>query len=78
MKKLYLSAVSAILALQCMGQAQRLVLTEEFTNASTPGSAYQNPIYNALLDSNTSKIVAIKYHTSWRVLILSMHRIQQK
>ncbi|HYV92491.1 MAG TPA: T9SS type A sorting domain-containing protein [Chitinophagales bacterium] len=46
-------------------QAQRLVLVEEFTQASCPPCASQNPAFDDLLLSNTDKVVTLKYHTSW-------------
>lgn len=42
-------------------QTQRLVLFEEFTGENCPPCATQNPALNALLSSNTVKIVSIKY-----------------
>ena len=47
------------------GQSQRLVLAEEFTNASCGPCASQNPAFDALLQQNTDKITSIKYHMSW-------------
>ena len=44
---------------------QRLVLLEHFTQASCGPCASQNPALKALLDNNTTKVVAIKYQTSW-------------
>ena len=46
-------------------QSQRLVLTEEFTQASCGPCASQNPAFNALLQANEDKIMSIKYQTSW-------------
>ena len=46
-------------------QSQRLVLTEEFTQASCAPCASQNPTFNALLHANVDKITSIKYQTSW-------------
>ncbi len=46
-------------------QSQRLVLAEEFTNASCGPCASQNPAFDALLQQNTDKITSIKYHMSW-------------
>ena len=42
-------------------QVQRMVLSEEFTNASCGPCASQNPAYDALLQANTSKIISLKY-----------------
>jgi hypothetical protein len=47
------------------GQSQRLVLAEEFTQASCGPCASQNPAFNTLLSANTSKVVSIKYQTNW-------------
>lgn len=44
---------------------QRIVLLEHFTQASCGPCASQNPALNALLDNNLTKVVAIKYQTSW-------------
>jgi hypothetical protein len=46
-------------------QAPRLVLAEEFTQASCGPCALQNPDFNTLLDANSTKIISIKYQTSW-------------
>lgn len=66
MKKilLILSAVS-IISIQAIGQSQRFVLFEEFTQASCGPCAAANPAFNALLNANTSKCTSIKYQTSW-------------
>ena len=40
---------------------QKFALAEEFTNASCPPCAAQNPAYNALLQSKTDKVIAVKY-----------------
>ena len=44
---------------------QRLVLAESFSQASCGPCAAQNPAFNALINSNTSKIVTVKYQVSW-------------
>ena len=44
-----------------MSQAQRMVLIEEWTNASCGPCAAQNPDFNVLLDNNLDKVVSIKY-----------------
>lgn len=46
-------------------QSQRLVFIEEFTQASCPPCASQNPAFNALLGNNTTKAVSLKYQVSW-------------
>ncbi|MDF3027968.1 MAG: hypothetical protein K0S23_2275 [Fluviicola sp.] len=44
---------------------QRFILAESFSQASCGPCASQNPAFKALIDANASKIVAIKYQTSW-------------
>src|ERR1035437_4120149 len=46
-------------------QSQRLVLEEEFTQASCSPCAAANPAFNALLRANTNKVTSIKYQVSW-------------
>lgn len=53
------------LSVSAFGQAPRLVLAEEFTQASCGPCASQNPAFNALLQANPTKIIDIKYQTSW-------------
>jgi hypothetical protein len=64
-KNIYFILAFAGLAVGANAQTQRMVLAEEFTNASCPPCASQNPAFNALLGSNTSKVVSIKYQTNW-------------
>ncbi|MCF8345070.1 MAG: Omp28-related outer membrane protein, partial [Bacteroidales bacterium] len=66
MKKLYIiSTLLLSLPLLSNGQTQRLVLAEEFTNASCGPCAAQNPAFDALLEANSDKATSIKYHVSW-------------
>lgn len=65
MKKLYIILATGIITLTANAQSQRLVLMEEFTQASCGPCAAANPAFNALLGNNTSKVVPIKYQTSW-------------
>jgi len=65
MKKSTLLVSMLALGTVAFGQSQRLVLAEEFTQASCGPCAAQNPAYNALLAANTSKVVSIKYQTNW-------------
>ncbi|TVQ48361.1 MAG: T9SS C-terminal target domain-containing protein [Saprospirales bacterium] len=46
-------------------QVNRMVVVEEFTNASCPPCAAQNPAFNALLDQNLNHVIPIKYQTSF-------------
>ncbi len=67
MKKLFTLSILMLIAFtyQVNGQSTRLVLAEEFTQASCPPCASQNPAFNTLLDANPTKVVAIKYQTNW-------------
>lgn len=67
MKKIFtfIGCLSLAATLQTQAQSQRLVLVEEFTNASCGPCAAQNPAFNTLLDNNTVKAVSIKYQTNW-------------
>lgn len=69
MKKNYLFLAFFLLVslniLFAQTRSQRLVLAEEFTQASCGPCAVQNPAFNALLDANPTKIVSIKYQTDW-------------
>lgn len=57
--------VGALLAVGTVSAQQRLILAESFSQASCGPCAAQNPAFHALLDANTSKIIAIKYQVSW-------------
>lgn len=65
MKKLYVTLVLASLVVVAGAQSQRLVLVEEFTQASCGPCAAANPQFNVLLSANTNKVVSLKYQTSW-------------
>ncbi|MCC7302631.1 MAG: T9SS type A sorting domain-containing protein [Bacteroidia bacterium] len=65
MKKLSTLFIAGLFAGASFAQTQRLVLVEEFTQASCGPCASQNPAFNTLLDANPTKVVAIKYQTSW-------------
>lgn len=57
--------VLSIFAAPLSGQNFRRVMVEEFTQASCPPCAVQNPPFNATLDANAQFVTAIKYQTSW-------------
>jgi len=66
--KSLLSFVLTLLVLSSFAQSpksQRLVLLEEFTQASCGPCAGQNPWIHNLLTSNPEKITSINYHVSW-------------
>ena len=65
MKKISLLAGMLFSTFLSDAQTQRLVLAEEFTQASCGPCAAQNPAFNALLSANTGKVVALKYQTNW-------------
>ncbi len=64
MKHLTLTALAGLLSLSAFGQ-NRLVLVEHFTQASCGPCASQNPALKTILDANSTKVVALKYQTSW-------------
>ncbi len=65
MKKLILFILFFSTAVLGFSQSQRLVMFEEFTQASCYYCGLDNPAFNALLDANSSKCTSIKYQTSW-------------
>jgi PKD repeat protein len=65
MKKLYFLLAASFSIGFVMSQTQRLVVVEEFTQASCGPCAAANPAFNALLSTNTTKVVSVKYQTSW-------------
>jgi hypothetical protein len=64
MKKITLT-IASLVSLASFGQSQRMVLVEEFTQASCGPCAQANPALNNTLSTNASKAVSIKYQTSW-------------
>ena len=65
MKKIYTLLAAVTICSGSYAQSQRLILAEEFTQASCPPCAQQNPAFNTLLQANKGKVVSIKYQTSW-------------
>lgn len=67
MKKVFTLCLITLIAfsMKMNGQSQRLILCEEFTQASCGPCAIQNPNFNGLLNSNANKVVSIKYQTDW-------------
>lgn len=62
------AAILVVSITMVYGQApksQRLVLLEEFTQASCGPCASQNPWIHNLLTSNPEKVTSINYHVSW-------------
>jgi len=64
MKKITLTLLGMI-SLVAFAQTQRTVLLEEFTQASCVQCASANPTFNKFVANNASKLVSIKYQTSW-------------
>jgi len=64
-KQIYLLLILTTFSLFSFGQSQRLVLLEQFTQASCGPCATWNPTINNLVNSNPDKITAIMYHVSW-------------
>jgi hypothetical protein len=65
MKKLALYTLLITLSLPVFSQSQRLVLLEQFTQASCGPCATYNPSIHNLLVANPDKITSISIHTSW-------------
>lgn len=65
MKKLSILVFVLLCAVAVSAQHQRRVLIEEFTNASCPPCAAQNPTFNATVDANIQFLTPIKYQTNW-------------
>ena len=65
MKRTLILAGALAATLAVNAQVTRMVLSEEFSNASCAPCAAQNPQYNALISANTSKVVGLKYQTNW-------------
>ncbi len=62
---LVLALLSVVFALKVNAQTERVMLAEEFTNVGCVPCAMQNPAFDALLDANADRVVAVKYHPNW-------------
>ena len=65
MKKILLLAFTIFSFTSIFAQSQRMVLVEEFTQASCPPCEQTTPALNNLMNANATKVVQIRYHTSW-------------
>jgi hypothetical protein len=65
MKKILLLSALFFVFLKVEAQVQKMAVIEEFTNASCPPCASQNPAFNALLEQNLDKVIPIKYQTAF-------------
>lgn len=64
MKKIYFTAL-AMFTMFSVSFGQKMVLVEEFTQASCPPCEQSTPGLNATLDANADKVVQLRYQTSW-------------
>ena len=65
MKRLSILALALLCTVALSAQHKRRVLLEEFTNASCPPCALQNPGFHAVLSANSQYVTPIKYQTNW-------------
>lgn len=66
MKKIFtLVSGAVLLSGVASSQSQRLVFVEEFTQASCAPCAAANPTFNATLNANATKVVALKHQVWW-------------
>ncbi len=65
MRKFVLLFITLSTVLIGYSQSERLVLVEQFTQASCGPCAMQNPAFTELLDNNTDIVTYIKYQVSW-------------
>lgn len=65
MNKIYAVIASGLLTLTLNAQSQRLVLVEEFTQASCGPCAAANPALHTTLTQNAGKCISLKYQTNW-------------
>ena len=69
MRKILLISIVALSILfinkSINAQSQRLVLFEEFTQASCSACGATNPALNILLNANPTKLVSLKYQVNW-------------
>ena len=59
------TAVAIALSVSAQGTHKRRVMVEEFTNASCPPCASNNPPFNATLVANADKVTPLKYQVWW-------------
>ncbi len=67
LKKLLFGAIALAMfvSVSAQGTHQRRVMVEEFTQASCPPCATNNPPFNATLEANADKVTPLKYQVSW-------------
>ncbi len=65
MKNVFTLLFVSLLMTHGFAQSPKMVMVEEGTQASCGPCASQNPDFDALLDANSTKVVVLKYQTSW-------------
>ena len=67
MKKntLIIASLLMLFSLNVSAQNERILLFECFTNTSCESCAQQNPALDALINANSDRVAAIKYHMNW-------------
>lgn len=65
MKKITLLLALFAAGSTAFAQSQRIVLFEEFTQASCPPCAVTNPGLNDMLNAHPTEVVSVKYQTDW-------------
>lgn len=60
-----LASLLMLVCLKLNAQNERILLFECFTNTSCGPCASQNPALDALINNNSDRIAAIKYHVNW-------------
>lgn len=65
MKKLLLFTLLLSGFFTANAQYQKRVMVEEFTNASCPPCAAQNPGFNTILASRRNEVTPVKFQTNW-------------
>ncbi len=65
MKKILLFLSLTAFTIAVNAQVAKRIMIEEFTQASCGPCAAQNPGFNSVLSANYSKLVSMKYQTSW-------------
>lgn len=67
LKKLLFGAIALAMfvSVSAQGTHQRRVMVEEFTNASCPPCAVNNPPFNVTLVANADKVTPLKYQVWW-------------
>ena len=60
-----LASLLMLVSLKLNAQNERVLLFECFTNTSCGPCAQQNPALDALINANSDRVAAIKYHMNW-------------